>query len=105
MMKSALVICNGEPPSKTLARQLVQVSDLIVAADGGANVARRLGIRPDVIIGDLDSIEPATKHYFSSKLKRPKPLNDSASVAGPRPEGRGYTHLIRISRQDNTDLE
>jgi len=79
--KRTLVICNGEPPSKKLVQQLARNSDLIVAADGGANVARTLGIRPDFIIGDLDSITPATKRFFSSST------------------------LIRVTRQDNTDLE
>ena len=37
----------------------------IVCADGGANKARKLGVRPDLIIGDLDSISPATRRFFS----------------------------------------
>lgn len=77
----ALVICNGEQPSSSLARRLARRSQLIVAADGGANGARRLGVTPDLIIGDLDSITPATRKFFSS-------------VA-----------LIRVPRQDNTDME
>jgi thiamine pyrophosphokinase len=76
-----LVICNGESPSKKLAHQLARNVDAIVAADGGANVARKLGIRPDVIIGDLDSMTSATKRCVSSST------------------------FIRVSRQDNTDLE
>ena len=39
-------------------------SEYIVCADGGANHARRLGITPDIIIGDLDSITASTKNYF-----------------------------------------
>lgn len=77
----ALVICNGEPPTKKLARQLARSAHLIVAADGGANICWQLGLRPDVIIGDLDSVTPATKKFFSS------------------------AEIIRVNRQDNTDLE
>jgi thiamine pyrophosphokinase len=34
-------------------------ADLVIAADGGAGSLDRLGRRPDLLIGDLDSIEPA----------------------------------------------
>lgn len=81
MNKTALVICNGEPPSRKLARALARRCGMIVAADGGANVARAYGIRPDIIIGDLDSIQPATRKVFASST------------------------LIHLTRQDNTDLE
>lgn len=77
----ALLICNGEQPSRSLARRLARLSHFIVAADGGANGARNLGITPDLIIGDLDSITPAMRRFFSS------------------------TTVIHVARQDNTDME
>lgn len=48
-----------------LARRLAKSAHLIVAADGGANIARAYGIRPDVIIGDLDSATRETLRFFS----------------------------------------
>lgn len=102
--KYTLVICNGEPPDSTLAQRLVKDADQIIAADGGANVARNLGITPDVIIGDLDSITSATKRFFSAG-KRLKPLQGSSGLNVPQPKGRGYTRFVKVSRQDNTDLE
>lgn len=81
MSKQVLIICNGEPPSRDLARRLARQVDLIVAADGGANIAREYEIRPDVIIGDLDSITQLTQRFFSSST------------------------ILRVDRQDNTDLE
>ncbi len=81
MSKTVLIICNGEPPGRALTRRLAHEADLIVAADGGANVARRYGIRPDVIIGDLDSILGSTRKAFSS------------------------SRVVHMKRQDNTDLE
>ena len=77
----ALLICNGEPPSRRLARRLARHAHFIVAADGGANGARKLGITPSLIIGDLDSITDATRRFFAS------------------------TPVIRVARQDNTDME
>ncbi len=34
-------------------------ADLVIAADGGAGSLDRLGRRPDRLVGDLDSVEPA----------------------------------------------
>ena len=76
-----LLLCNGEPPSRTLLRRLAARADMIVAADGGANAALRSGIRPDVVIGDLDSILPETRKQLKDAL------------------------VVRVRRQDNTDME
>ena len=77
----ALVICNGEVLSKKGMTPLLREKPFIVCADGGANKARRLGIVPDLIIGDLDSVSPATRKFFSD------------------------VETIRIKSQYSTDLE
>jgi len=53
----AIVFANGEfvPPADLNAR--LATADLIIAADGGSQHCRALGLSPDVIIGDLDSLE------------------------------------------------
>ena len=53
----ALIVGNGEPPSRTLFDSLMEGGPLLVCADGGANTAARYGRIPDFIIGDLDSLE------------------------------------------------
>jgi thiamine pyrophosphokinase len=80
-MINSLLFCNGEPPSRQLCRRLARKADVIVAADGGANIARRYGITPNVIIGDLDSISAATRRFF------------------------GPSTIKRVSTQYSTDLE
>ncbi len=77
----ALLLCNGEPPARLLARRAARICDLVVAADGGANHARALGLSPDVIIGDLDSVRQSTLRAFRNAL------------------------VVRVERQDNTDVE
>lgn len=59
-----LIIANGTLPRRSTVRTLAAAADVIVCADGGANGARKLGIRPDVILGDFDSITPSTKKFF-----------------------------------------
>jgi thiamine pyrophosphokinase len=78
---TTLLICNGEPPSRALIRRMRRRTDRLVAADGGANVVRALGLVPDLILGDLDSLTPATRQAF-------------VRVA-----------TIHIRSQENTDLE
>jgi thiamine pyrophosphokinase len=79
--QTALVFCNGKPPSQQLAHKCLRSKPFVVCADGGANVAARLGIRPDLIIGDCDSVLPKTWRQFSS------------------------VPLLQILDQENTDLE
>ena len=52
----ALIIANGEPPRRQRLQLLVKRVNVIICADGGANTALKMGIMPDAIVGDLDSI-------------------------------------------------
>lgn len=77
----AVILANGHSPAKGLLARHLAEADLFVCADGGANTALRLGVTPDLVIGDLDSILPVTARKFSSVTAR------------------------RIADQNSTDLE
>ncbi len=64
-MKRALILANGNPPSKQLFRKHLLSADWFVCADGGANTAVRFGSIPHLIIGDLDSVRKETLRVFS----------------------------------------
>jgi thiamine pyrophosphokinase len=56
-MTTAVVVASGElAPGDT---GLLGAASVIVAADGGARWVEAAGLRPDVVVGDLDSIDPA----------------------------------------------
>ena len=52
----AIVVANGYVEADETYVDFVREDDLIVAADGGTEVALELGLEPAVVIGDLDSL-------------------------------------------------
>ena len=54
----ALVFTGGDPPTSHDQRDLADPA-LVIAADAGLHHAQRLGYRVDVVVGDLDSVDPA----------------------------------------------
>jgi thiamine pyrophosphokinase len=53
----AVIVASGDVAPDD-ARHLA-AADLVIAADAGAGALERLGHRPDILVGDLDSAEPA----------------------------------------------
>lgn len=51
------MILAGPPPSPALLKQTASESDYIVVADGGLACCLSAGIRPDIALGDMDSID------------------------------------------------
>jgi thiamine pyrophosphokinase len=62
-----VIVANGAWADHPDLANLLARSSLILAVDGGANHCSRLGILPDALIGDLDSIDPAVLEEFTKK--------------------------------------
>jgi thiamine pyrophosphokinase len=52
----AIVVAGGDAVGEDAAR--LAGADLVIAADSGAEWLEGLGIRPDLLIGDMDSVDP-----------------------------------------------
>ena len=82
-MKKCIVLGNGRLPSKGVVSFLIKNNySKLICADGGANSAKKLGLKPDNIIGDLDSINETTLNFYKNISK-----------------------VFKISRQNDTDIE
>ena len=78
-LSKVLLVLNGSFDKNFLA-QVAKNYSFILAADGGANKCLKAGIKPNIVIGDLDSITPKNKALLRGRLKQ-------------------------VSRQDNSDFE
>jgi thiamine pyrophosphokinase len=79
-----IIIANGHLADPAKARRRVQPGDRVICADGGTHHARLMGLTPDVIVGDLDSLEPD----LCSEL-----------------EAAGVRFVVHPRHKDETDLE
>jgi len=59
-----VIVCNGYGIKKELIEEYKDEGTYLICADGGANHLIKLGILPDILIGDFDSIsEDVLKFY------------------------------------------
>jgi len=56
-MNRILIFANGELPDIDKARAILKNDDFIICADGGTRHASALDLKPDLVIGDMDSTE------------------------------------------------
>lgn len=78
-----ILLANGEYGDLALYKAVTAGADCVICADGGANYAYRLGLIPDYIVGDMDSVEPeVSAHYAGAgsvlkKYPRSKDFTDT----------------------------
>ena len=67
MVKRAILFINGDLAQ--LPRINFRKGDFLIGVDGGTRLCRRLGLKPDIIIGDFDSYSRSTKLAKKAYLK------------------------------------
>jgi thiamine pyrophosphokinase len=82
-MKKCIILANGKAPKKSLVTFFQKKGyNKLICADGGADSALKMKLLPDAIIGDLDSISTKALKEF-----------------------RSVSRIIRLKRQNDTDVE
>jgi len=56
-MQRIIIFANGDLPDLNKARDLLLADDFVICADGGTRHAVALNLTPNLVIGDMDSIQ------------------------------------------------
>jgi thiamine pyrophosphokinase len=62
---TALILAHGNRPSYELLLHLSNKSSLFLATDGAANELAALGLFPNVVFGDFDSLSPSVREKLT----------------------------------------
>lgn len=66
-MKSALIVTGGQISHPFLKAEYDKnIYDIVIGVDSGCDSLYNLSIRPDIMIGDFDSISPEVLNYFKN---------------------------------------
>jgi thiamine pyrophosphokinase len=95
----AAIIANGPMLKPPFHRHLVGEKDLVVCVDGGAKNALALGLEPQVVIGDMDSMEVSLREQLYEAgcrfLKYPSRKDETDSELAVRYAlSQGATELV-----------
>lgn len=94
-MSRCLLIAAGPMRNIPALRRLLRPDDYILCADGGADNARRLGVRPQLVLGDLDSIERLPEGVPAERFPPEKDDTDTM-LAVKRALAMGYRSFLLL---------
>lgn len=63
---NALIVLGGDAPGRVLLESCMRQADLIIAADRGLEAFCNVGLMPDLLLGDMDSVDRAVLERMAS---------------------------------------
>lgn len=98
-MSVAIVVTGGLGPSRRPVEQWLGETDLVVAADSGYDLAISLGLQPDLVVGDFDSIQARLTGETGSPLvvRYPRDKDETdTEIAVRTAHERGHDRVVLI---------
>ncbi len=101
----AILFAGGNLPSRGKIEEYVNDKDFIICADSGYDHAKKVGVNPDIIIGDMDSVKSTDIDINKIVYPKRKDYTDSELIMEYALE-KGYDELIMFgfigTRMDHT---
>jgi len=100
-MQPAVVVIGGDPPHPACVDRLPRGA-FVVGADSGLDHALGLGLRVDLVVGDMDSVsadalEAARSHGIPIERYPAEKDATDVELAIEAVVGRGYRHIVVVS--------
>jgi thiamine pyrophosphokinase len=95
----AIVVAGGDAASEDAAHLIG--ADLVIAADSGAEWLAAQSVRPDIVIGDMDSVDPALLEQLAAEgvtIERHPTAKEAsdAELAVDRAVAAGATEIVLL---------
>src|SRR5436309_3537796 len=75
-----VIVAHGDAPSRGLLEACEGDCDLLIATDGAANALIQEGLRPDVVLGDFDSLDPQIQRDHPEIRFEPAPSQEASDL-------------------------
>lgn len=67
---NALIVLGGDAPGKALLKSCAGQADLLIAADRGLEAFHAAGVAPDLLIGDMDSVDAVILDQYEGQANQ-----------------------------------
>lgn len=91
----AVILANGEIKSYERLKPYLKKGDYVICADGGLRHAEPLGLSPDLVMGDMDSVSKLPEHIKKMVFPVRKDATDGQIVI-EYALGQGFSELLLL---------
>lgn len=96
-MRRCVILASGPVERYECLRPLLRQDDFILCADGGLRLARRLGVKPHLAVGDFDSYHDPLPLEGMEVLRVPPEKDDTDTMLAVRLAiKRGFRHILLL---------
>jgi len=99
-MRATVVVANAPWRWRVPFVELVRGAECVLAADGGANHLAKIGVRPEAVVGDLDSIRPGVRRWVGEErmvLRPDQDFTDLHKALAYAFDERGAQHVMVLA--------